>query len=80
MPILYKYGLPPFACSPHGRSDVTAPRKVGQCPRVIVNGEFSGTTSRPVGLANDLAMALNGTQWKSQNDLVRGRVRMYRAF
>ena len=39
-----------------------------------------GTTSRPVGLANDLAMALNGTQWKSQNDLVRGRVRMYRAF
>ena len=39
-----------------------------------------GNTSRPVGLANDLALAVNGTPFKAQNDLIRGRVRMYRAF
>jgi hypothetical protein len=40
-----------------------------------------GVTSRPVGLASDLVLAANGLPaFKSQADLVRGRVRMYRAF
>lgn len=49
-----------------------------------IGGEIAwqhGITSRPVGLASDLALALNGLPaFKSQADLVRGRIRMYRAF
>ncbi len=40
-----------------------------------------GVTSRPVGLAFDVALVANGLPaFKSWADLVRGRVRMYRAF
>jgi hypothetical protein len=40
-----------------------------------------GVTSRPVGLASDFALMAAGLPtFKSQADLVRGRVRMYRAF
>ncbi|MFO1116910.1 MAG: porin [Beijerinckiaceae bacterium] len=40
-----------------------------------------GITSRPVGLASDLLLQANGLPaFKSSADLVRGRVRMYRAF
>ena len=40
-----------------------------------------GVTSRPVGLASDAVLMANGLPaFKSQADLVRGRVRMYRAF
>ncbi len=49
-----------------------------------IGGEIAwqhGITSRPVGLASDLALALNGLPaFKSQADLIRGRIRMYRAF
>jgi len=40
-----------------------------------------GVASRPVGLANDFVLALVGAPaWKSQSDLIRGRLRMIRAF
>ena len=40
-----------------------------------------GVTSRPVGLAQDSTLVASGLPaFKSQADLIRGRVRMYRAF
>ena len=40
-----------------------------------------GITSRPVGLASDATLMATGLPaFKSQADLIRGRVRMYRAF
>jgi hypothetical protein len=39
-----------------------------------------GVVSRPTGLAYDWTLAANGVAFHSNNDLVRGRVRMYRAF
>ncbi len=49
-----------------------------------IGGEIAwqhGVTSRPVGLASDIALVMQGLPaFKSQADLVRGRIRMYRAF
>ena len=40
-----------------------------------------GVASRPVGLANDINLMLAGLPaWKSSGDLIRGRLRMIRAF
>ncbi len=40
-----------------------------------------GIASRPVGLPTDFQLAANGfPAWKSQSDLIRGRLRMIRAF
>ena len=40
-----------------------------------------GIASRPVGLPNDHQLIANGfPAWKSQSDLIRGRLRMMRAF
>ena len=39
-----------------------------------------GLTSRPVGLTNDIALALDGVKFRSQADVYRGRLRMVRSF